>query len=210
MVQHANALVVSDAHPVCDTLAGFTSSMGLLTQVATSVEEAQRFLRERSPTLAVVEAGDVGERVLCELGRTHPATHTAITVNEPEGAIDLARCLLVAQPSAVVISGPTLAALTAQLRAYLDREVGDIRVERGSLVHGPSGERFRHEVGVRLLLAYPSAVQCRPQTREYMALYRLKQWLRRVGAAVTVLTDDGAASCYRLQVVDVARSTSAP
>lgn len=209
MVQQADALVVTDTDRACAAFGAVTSGVGLRTHGASSVDDAMCFLGERSPTLAVIQSDGVGEWVLGALARAHPSTHTVIVSDEIEDAGDLERCLLVAPPDALVLIAPSPVGLAAQLRALLDREVGGLRLERGGVVHGPTGERFRHEVGVRLLLAYPSALHCRRQTGEYMALHRLRQWLRRVAAAAAVVAEDRVSSFYRLQLLEAAEQDAA-
>jgi len=85
-----------------------------------------------------------------------------------------------------------------ELPMLLERQVGDVRLERGSVVHLPSGTRFRHEIGVRMLLAYPSDLCFKRRTTGYTALYRFRKWLSRVGALVRVQPAGGATSFYRL------------
>ena len=202
MVQQADALVVSDDPVVVATIAAATSALGLRSRGTVSATEAEAMLRMRSPTLAVIHSGCAGELVLGELARAHPTTHTVLVVDRPEGEAAIDGRVIVAHPYAVVLRGSRPERCAGELSMLLERQVGDVRLERGSVVHLPSGTRFRHEIGVRMLLAYPSDLCFKRRTTGYTALYRFRKWLSRVGASVRVQPAGGATSFYRLECVD--------
>lgn len=129
-------------------------------------------LRMRSTTLAVIHSGCAGELVLGELAGAHPTTHTVLVVDRPEREVAIDRRVIVAHPYAVVLRGSSPERCAGEVQVLLERQVGDVRLERGSAVHLPSGTRFRHEIGVRMLLAYPSDLCFKRRTTGYTALYR--------------------------------------
>src|ERR1039458_7416642 len=103
-------------------------------------------LRMRSTTLAVIHLGCAGELVLGELAGAHPTTHTVLVVDRPEREVAIDRRVIVAHPYAVVLRGSSPERCAGEVQVLLERQVGDVRLERGSAVHLPSGTRFRHEI----------------------------------------------------------------
>jgi CheY-like chemotaxis protein len=91
--------------------------------------------------------------------------------------------------------------LLTRINRLLTTSVGDLRLERGGVVHQPSHLRHTHAMAVKLLLAYPRAIyldSASPAAK--MARHRFSQWLTEVGSNVHVVTPAHRSSFFQLEI----------
>ena len=207
VTQRADVLVLEDNPTELEEIVTVTEACGLDTLATRSPQQAIRLLRANDPVLAILDwnmrlspdAERTAENVLRTLARDHPETFTIVFALRAGSDLDLQNQIAVAHPGAIPhdkLQG--LTSLLLRVRQLLQRKVGDLRVDRGTVVHVPSGTRYQNKWGVRLLCGYPEATMAKRHSTPYMAMYRFGVWLRDVDSTVS-LESEGA-GFYHLEV----------
>ena len=207
VTQRADVLVLEDNPTELEEIVTVTQACGLDTLATRSPQQAIRLLRANDPVLAILDwnmrlspdAERTAENVLRTLARDHPETFTIVFALRAGSDLDLQNQIAVAHPGAIPhdkLQG--LTSLLLRVRQLLQRKVGDLRVDRGTVVHVPSGTRYQNKWGVRLLCGYPEATMAKRHSTPYMAMYRFGVWLRDVDSTVS-LESEGA-GFYHLEV----------
>ncbi|HUZ29511.1 MAG TPA: hypothetical protein VMU90_09745 [Solirubrobacteraceae bacterium] len=217
MTQRADVLILEDNPPELEELATLTEACGLETLATRSPAQAIRLLRANHPTLAIIDwnmelSPDVertAESVLRALAREHPDTYTIVYAINAGTDMRLQDRIAAAHPWAVPHDKRQgLDSLLRRVRTMLQRKVGDLRIDRGSVIHLPSGVRYKNKWAVRLLCGYPGAIKVRRDSAQYYAVYRFGRWLEAIGSSAAVVTERGG-GFYRLVVGRDAGATSA-
>lgn len=208
MTQRADVLILEDNPTELDELATVTEGSGLETMATRSPAQAIRLLRANDPTLAIIdwnmELSPEGERtaesVLRALARDHPDTYTIVYATNAGTDMRLQDRIAAAHPWAITHDKRAgLDSLLRRVRTMLQRKVGDLRIDRGSVVHLPSGLRYKNKWAVRLLCGHPGAVKVRRNSAQYYAIYRFGHWLIEVGSDASVVAERGG-GFYRLDI----------
>ena len=207
MTARADVLVLEDNPTELEEIATVTEASGLSTLGTRSPAQALRLLRANDPALAIVdwnmrlspEAEQNAESVLRVLSREHPDTYTIVFATRAGTDIDLQERIAAAHPGAIVHDKRQgLPSLLARVRQLLQRKVGDLKLDRGTVIHVPTGERYKNKWAVRLMCGYPDALQAQRNSTPYMAMYRFNLWLDDIGSTVSVVSQ--GAAFYRLVV----------
>ncbi len=216
MTSRADVLILEDNPTELTEIATVTEASGLATLATRSPAQAVRLLRANDPTLAIVDWNmrlspdqeQTAETVLRVLAREHPDTYTIVFAIRAGTDMDLQERIAAAHPGAITHDKRQgLPSLLARVRTLLQRKVGDLRIDRGTVVHVPTGQRYRNKWAVRLLCSYPDAAQAARNSAAYMSMYRFNLWLDEVGSNV-VMVSEGAAF-YHLEVTLTGRSRRA-
>ena len=180
-----------------------------LTPIATgAAAKAQWLIEDHHFCLALLEwipsAGRpaVGTvELLATLRRAHREIVAVVSVPASDD-IEVERAIYAAHPTALT-HDPRLGdvSLAARLDGLLGRQIGDLVVHGGSLVHAPSGDRFQHPIAAQLLLAYPGTIAVDYTSTCAMRITRLRRWLAKHGSSVDVINVRGL-GMYRMVVVD--------
>ena len=173
MTQRADVLVLEDNPTELEEIVTVTQACGLDTLATRSPQQAIRLLRANDPVLAILDwnmrlspdAEQTAENVLRALARDHPETFTIVFALRAGSDLDLQNRIAVAHPGAIPHDKHQgLTSLLLRVRQLLQRKVGDLRVDRGTVVHVPSGVRYQNKWGVRLLCGYPEATMAKRHT----------------------------------------------
>jgi CheY-like chemotaxis protein len=209
MGDRADVLILEDNPTELEEIATVTQGCGMATIGTRSPAQAIRLLREFDPLFAVVDwdmklgpdAERTAEGVLRVLAREHPDTYTIVYAINAGGDLGLQERIAAAHPAAIPHDKRQgLPSLLRRLRQLLQRQVGDLRIDRGSVVHLPTKTRFKHKVAVRLLRDHPRAVYAERMTAAYQALYRFMVWLDDAESTVSVVAEGNG--FYHLEVTD--------
>lgn len=216
MTRRADVLILEDNPTRLEEITTVVRACGLDTLATRSPGQALRLLRAHDPVLAILDwnkplspaVAQSAETVLRALARDHPETFTFVLALRAGAETDLQDRIAVAHPGAIPHDNRRgLASLLLRVRQLLQRRVGDLRIDRGTVIHVPSGVRYQNKWGVRLLCAFPQASQARRHSAPYMAMYRFGIWLREVGSTVSLEAE--GSGFYRLEVAREGRATRA-
>ena len=166
VTQRADVLVLEDNPTELEEIVTVAEACGLDTLATRSPQQAIRLLRANDPVPAILDwnmrlspdAEHTAENVLRALARDHPETFTIVFALRAGSDHHLQNRIAVAHPGAIPHDKHQgLTSLLLRVRQLLQRKVGDLRVDRGTVVHIPSGVRYQNKWGVRLLCGYPEA-----------------------------------------------------
>lgn len=197
MAARAEAFILEDNPRELKELAALTSVLGLLTVETRSPAQALRLLEVHRPTIAIVDwnmelAGDrqrTSETVLRALATHYPDSYTIVFAANVGSDLALEERIAGIHPAALTHDKQLgLDSLKARIRGLLGTRVGDLVVDRGTVVHKPSGARFPHAIAVQIMLRYPRDIVTLRRTGPNQALWRFKRWLDEVGSSVAVVS----------------------
>lgn len=209
MVERAEALILEDNPREAQLVTVVMSACGLGVVSTRSPQQAIRLLRTHTPALAVVDwnmelspdSDRTSEAALKELCRLHPDAFCIVFATHVGSDLTLQERIALAHPSAVTHDKRLgLDSLMTRIQQLLERRIGDLVIERGTVIHLPSGRRFRHRIGVKMILNHPRDFFAARRTAMYQAVYTFKVWLRDQHSSVAVESLHGG--YYRLVVRD--------
>jgi hypothetical protein len=200
-MQRARALVLEDNRRELDELASTVAACGLTPMATSSPAQASRFLRQNVPAVAVIDwnmenSPDLertSESVLRLLAVRHPSTWTVVYAANT-GDLRLQERVAAAHPSALLhdkLRGNT-SLRTRLVKPLTQTIVGDLQLDRGSVVHIPSGDRFSHVIALDLMSAQtrPRGMQrtavAERRTDRAQAIWRFQRWLQAHDSVVSV------------------------
>jgi hypothetical protein len=179
---------------------------GFRPLVTGSPAQAEILIEDAAPCLAIVDwQAQTGRfsttaELLATLAEFHPEAITVVC-DAAVGDLAVAGAVVAAHPGALLQDSRLgEGSLGARLDRLLGRGVGDLCIRQGVLCHSPSGDLLPNDVGLRLLLAYPAAVEIDRTSGGRMALLRLRRWLESHGSCVHVTAHRGI-SLYGMRVV---------
>ena len=216
MTARADVLILEDNPTELEEIATVTEASGLVTLATRSPAQALRLLRTNDPVLAIVDwnmqlspdAEQTSESVLRVLAREHPDTYTIVFAVRAGTDMDLQDQIAAAHPGAITHDKRQgLPTLLARVRQLLQRKVGDLKIDRGTVVHIPTGSRYQNKWALRLLCSFPDAVQAQRGSAAYMSMYRFNRWLEELGSDVSLVSE--GAAFYHLAVGSTGRSSDA-
>jgi len=199
---HAKALILEDNRRELDEVAGTIAACGLTPLATPSPAQATRLLKQNALALAVVDwnmenARDLertSESVLRLLAVRHPSTWTIVYAANT-GDLRLQERVAAAHPSALLhdkLHGYD--SLRARLVKLLTQTiVGDLQLDRGSVVHLPTGDRFGHVVALDLMHAQTRArglqrtTYAARRSDRAQAIWRFQRWLLARNSVVSVV-----------------------
>ena len=216
MTARADVLILEDNPTELEEIATVTEASGLMTLATRSPAQALRLLRANDPVLAIVDwnmqlspdAEQTSESVLRVLAREHPDTYTIVFAVRAGTDMDLQDRIAAAHPGAIAHDKRQgLPSLLARVRQLLQRKVGDLKIDRGTVVHIPTGSRYQNKWALRLLCSFPDAAQAQRGSAAYMSMYRFNRWLEELGSEVSLVSE--GAAFYHLEVGPTGRSSGA-
>lgn len=194
------ALVLEENPTAAEEVRTILSRRGLRVLIAPSPAVAQRQLARHDFALAVIDGTPDAPRqeVLRQLARSHPHTLTVVR-DDHVGDLPVAQAIHASHPAALThdsrLGAPSLA---TRLGHLLAKEVGDLALEGGRVVHEPSGRSFGPAVGAQLMLAHPRWMRVERTGAGSVGISRMRRWLVEVGSCVS-LVGRGRDSHYRLE-----------
>jgi len=217
MAERAEALIVEDNPREAQEVASLITACGLTALPTRSPRQAVRLLNTHAPTLAVIDwnmelspdPDRTAEDVLKAVCRLHPDAYCIVFATNVGSDLTLQERIALAHPSAVTHDKRLgLDTLMTRVRQLLERRVGDLAIDRGTVMHLPSGRRFMHRIAVKMILNHPRQVFVARHTAMYQAVYTFKLWLRDQQSSVGVESLRGG--FYRLLVRDDTEEHHAP
>jgi hypothetical protein len=217
MVERAEALILEDNPREAQEVVEVTSACGLEAMSTRSPQQAVRLLRTHAPVIAVIDwnmelspdPDRTSEVTIRELCRLHPDAYCIVYATNVGSDLTLQERIAMAHPSAVTHDKRLgLDTLMHRVRSLLERRIGDLAIDHGTVVHLPSGDRYKHRAAVKAMLRYPRDVYAGRRTAVYQGLYTFRVWLQDHQSSVSVQTVGGG--CYRLAVRDDTEERRAP
>lgn len=199
MTNRASALAMAGDAAELDELANAIAVCGLMPIAARSAEAAIRLLAANDPAAVLLGwnaraawphargCEDVLRAVFRRCGSTPTFVYGAGLDGDPRVKARAARV----HPLAVLHDRAFPVALPERLQLALDRCVGDLNVDRGCVVHLPSGRRITGGAAMKAMIAYPHDFHVDRENAMYIAVWRLRRDLRRLGSVVTVKSAGG-------------------
>lgn len=191
-------IILEDHEPTAKQLAANAKSNGLWPRVFHNSRSLHDRLaawgEEPHPILAII---DLDMRYASEADRwpsSFDCLHVLardfndVVVIVYSGALDSdARRTAVwkAHPKALLHDKGNISELQLRLDGLLTKEVSDFKIYHGLVMHIPSNETFPHEVGARILLAYPGVVHVHGSA-EARAAQRFRRWVETHDPKMTV------------------------
>ena len=197
MPARAEAFILEDNARELRELAALTSVLGLVTIETRSPAQALRLLQMHRPTIAIVdwnmelaqEGMRTSEEVLRALAVRHPDAYTIVFATNVGSDLALEERIAGVHPAALTHDKQLgVESLKTRIRRLMGTRIGDLAVDRGSVLHEPTGRRYVHAIGVQIMLSYPREIVTRRRTAANQALWRFKNWLDGVGSTVTVVS----------------------
>ncbi len=90
-----------------------------------------------------------------------------------------------AHPKALLHDKGNISELQSRMDSLLTKEVSDFIIYHGLVMHVPTNDVFPHEVGARILLAYPGVVHVHGQA-EARAAQRFRKWIVEHNPKMTI------------------------
>jgi hypothetical protein len=202
----AEALVV---HPDADHRAewmAMLASRGLEPTGCTTAAKAAWLIEERRFGLVLVgwaptpdRHGTTTRELLRALYRCHRDATTVVcdeAISDPK----VASVIHEAHPNALTHDARLgHGSLGARIDKLMGRSIGDLRLDRGVVVHDATGDVFAHPIASRFLLAHPGGIEVSRQGAEVVAVHRLRQWLAKRHSCVQIVAQRGT-RVYRMTV----------
>ena len=210
MTNRASGLVLADEATECDELACAIADCGLAPIATRGSEATIRLLGSNNPVVVLVGWSTSAahrhargcEEVLRAVYRQCGNTPTFVYGAGIDSDVRLKARIARAHPLAIVHDRTFPVPLPERLQAALGRWVGDLSVDRGCVLHFPTGTRVINRAAMTAVVAYPRDFHVRPGSAMYIAVWRLRGELRDMGSVVSM--SPGRGGFYRL-VLDQGR-----